>query len=150
MATNLNMPQMGYDMQEGTLVRWLKSVGDEVSLGEAVAEIETDKAVVEFESTAEGVLLELLVEEGTTVAVGESIATVGVEGETLAADGDGPEEPTEAEPAAGRAVRVGRSRRCPQPRRPSPSRLLYRFLRRRAKSERLRSHVNWRRSAGSI
>ena len=99
MATNLNMPQMGYDMQEGTLVRWLKSVGDEVSLGEAVAEIETDKAVVEFESTAEGVLLELLVEEGTTVAVGESIATVGAEGETLAADGDGPEEPTEAEPA---------------------------------------------------
>ena len=100
MATNLNMPQMGYDMQEGTLVRWLKSVGDEVSLGEAVAEIETDKAVVEFESTAEGVLLELLVEEGTTVAVGESIATVGAEGETLAADGDGPEEPAEAEPAA--------------------------------------------------
>ena len=78
----------------------LKSVGDEVSLGDAVAEIETDKAVVEFESTAEGVLLELLVEEGTTVAVGESIATVGAEGETLAADGDGPEEPTEAEPVA--------------------------------------------------
>ena len=96
----MTMPQMGYDMQEGTLVRWLKSVGDEVSLGEAVAEIETDKAVVEFESTAEGVLLELLVEEGTTVAVGESIATVGVEGETVAADGDDPEEATEAEPAA--------------------------------------------------
>ncbi len=96
----MTMPQMGYDMQEGTLVRWLKSVGDEVSLGEAVAEIETDKAVVEFESTAEGVLLELLVEEGTTVAVGESIATVGAEGETLAADGGDDEEATEAEPAA--------------------------------------------------
>lgn len=96
----MTMPQMGYDMQEGTLVRWLKSVGDEVSLGEAVAEIETDKAVVEFESTAEGVLLELLVEEGTTVAVGESIATVGAEGETVAADGDDSEEATEAEPAA--------------------------------------------------
>ena len=100
MATKLNMPQMGYDMQEGTLVRWLKSVGDEVSLGEAVAEIETDKAVVEFESTAEGVLLELLVEEGTTVAVGESIATVGAEGETLASDGDGTEDATEAESVA--------------------------------------------------
>ena len=100
MAEKLNMPQMGYDMQEGTLVRWLKSVGDEVSLGEAVAEIETDKAVVEFESTAEGVLLELLVEEGTTVAVGESIATVGAEGETLAADGDDADETDEAEPAA--------------------------------------------------
>ena len=100
MAEKLNMPQMGYDMQEGTLVRWLKSVGDEVSLGEAVAEIETDKAVVEFESTAEGVLLELLVEEGTTVAVGESIATVGAEGETLAADGGGDEESAEVEPSA--------------------------------------------------
>ena len=99
MATNLNMPQMGYDMQEGTLVRWLKSVGDEVSLGEAVAEIETDKAVVEFESTAEGVFLELLVEEGTTVAVGESIATVGAEGETLVAGGGDDGESTEAEPA---------------------------------------------------
>ena len=98
----MNMPQMGYDMQEGTLVRWLKSVGDEVSLGEAVAEIETDKAVVEFESTAEGVLLELLVEEGTTVAVGESIATVGAEGETLAADGgdDGESSEADAEPVA--------------------------------------------------
>ncbi|MDE2718174.1 MAG: dihydrolipoamide acetyltransferase family protein, partial [Chloroflexota bacterium] len=96
MATKMTMPQMGYDMQEGTLVRWLKSVGDEVSLGEAVAEIETDKAVVEFESTAEGVLLELLVEEGTTVAVGESIATVGVEGETVAADGGDSEESAEA------------------------------------------------------
>ncbi len=100
MATNLNMPQMGYDMQEGTLVRWLKSVGDEVSLGDAVAEIETDKAVVEFESTAEGVLLELLVEEGTTVAVGESIATVGAEGEAVGAGGAGSEESTDAEPVA--------------------------------------------------
>ena len=100
MATNLNMPQMGYDMQEGTLVRWLKSAGDSVSLGDAVAEIETDKAVVEFESTAEGVLLELLVEEGTTVAVGESIATVGVEGETVAAGGGDSEESSEAEAVA--------------------------------------------------
>ena len=98
MADKLNMPQMGYDMQEGTLVRWLKSVGDEVSLGEAVAEIETDKAVVEFESTAEGVLLELLVDEGATVAVGESIATVGAEGETVAADVPDAGESTGAEP----------------------------------------------------
>ena len=86
MATELNMPQMGYDMQEGTLVRWLKAVGDEVSLGDPVAEIETDKAVVEFESTAEGVLLEFLVEEGTTVAVGEVIAMVGAEGEEVDED----------------------------------------------------------------
>ena len=98
MADKLNMPQMGYDMQEGTLVRWLKSVGDEVSLGEAVAEIETDKAVVEFESTAEGMLLELLVDEGATVAVGESIATVGAVGETVVADVPDAGESTGAEP----------------------------------------------------
>lgn len=86
----MNMPQMGYDMQEGTLVRWLKSVGDEVSLGDAVAEIETDKAVVEFESTAEGVLRKLLVEEGTVVAVGGSIAIVGTADEEISENGASP------------------------------------------------------------
>ena len=115
MATELNMPQMGYDMQEGTLVRWLKAVGDEVSLGDPVAEIETDKAVVEFESTAEGVLLKFLVEEGTTVAVGEVIAMVGAEGEdvdgedaaagddgaaSVAVEAEGASDPDDSEEAA--------------------------------------------------
>ena len=77
------MPQMGYDMQEGTVVRWLKSEGAEVALGEAVAEIETDKAVVEFESVASGVLRKILVSEGTSVAVGQPIAIVGEVGEEL-------------------------------------------------------------------
>ena len=58
------MPQMGYDMHEGTVVRWLKAEGDEVQVGEPIAEIETDKAVVEFESTAAGVLSKVLVQEG--------------------------------------------------------------------------------------
>ena len=71
------MPQMGYDMQEGTVVRWLKAEGSEVKLGEAIAEIETDKAVVEFESTDSGVLRRVLVPEGTTVPVGQPIAIVG-------------------------------------------------------------------------
>ena len=71
------MPQMGYDMQEGTLIRWLKDEGSNVDLGEPVAEIETDKAVVEFESYASGVLREILVPEGSTVPVGEAIAVVG-------------------------------------------------------------------------
>ena len=68
---------MGYDMQEGTLIRWLKDEGSNVDLGEPVAEIETDKAVVEFESYASGVLREILVPEGSTVPVGEAIAVVG-------------------------------------------------------------------------
>ena len=75
MATQLTMPTMGFDMQEGTLVRWLKAEGSEVKLDEPIAEIETDKAVVEFLSDAAGVLSKILVSEGTTVPVGEPIAT---------------------------------------------------------------------------
>ena len=78
------MPQMGYDMREGTVVRWLKSEGSAVTVGEPIAEIETDKAVVEFESYASGVLQRILVLEGATVLVGEPIAVVGEVGEELA------------------------------------------------------------------
>ena len=94
MATELTMPQMGYDMQEGTVVRWLKTEGSPVHMGEAVAEIETDKAVVEFESYGEGILLRILVAEGTTVPVGETIAIVGAESEVPVAST--PDEPTPA------------------------------------------------------
>ena len=83
MATELTMPQMGYDMQEGTIVRWLKPEGAEVQIGEAIAEIETDKAVVEFESYAEGLLQKILVAEGSTVPVGQVIAIIGAEGELI-------------------------------------------------------------------
>ena len=88
MATELTMPQMGYDMQEGTLVRWLKAEGEEVSIGEAVAEIETDKAVVEFESTEAGVLHKLLVIEGDVVPVGQAVALVGAVGEEVSLDAE--------------------------------------------------------------
>ena len=81
MATQLNMPQMGYDMEEGTVIRWLVEEGAEVALGDAVAEIETDKAAVDFESPVAGVLLKVLVAEGATVPVGETIAVVGDAGE---------------------------------------------------------------------
>ena len=74
---------MGYDMEEGTVVRWLKSEGDEVKVGDAVAEIETDKAVVEFESTAEGVLRRILVSEGAAADVGRPIAIVGALDEAI-------------------------------------------------------------------
>ena len=77
MATELTMPQMGYDMREGTVVRWLKEEGSQVDDGEPIAEIETDKAVVEFESYAAGILHYIVVPEGTTVPVGQAIAVVG-------------------------------------------------------------------------
>ena len=88
MATELTMPQMGYDMQEGTVLRWLKGEGDAVANGEPIAEIETDKAVVEFESYADGVLHSIIVPAGTTVPVGEPIAVVGAQGEFAATPAD--------------------------------------------------------------
>ncbi len=88
MATELTMPQMGYDMQEGTVLRWLKGEGDTVANGEPIAEIETDKAVVEFESYAEGVLHRIIVPAGTTVPVGEPIALVGAQDEIFDAIDD--------------------------------------------------------------
>ena len=108
MATELTMPQMGYDMQEGTVVRWLKAEGSNVELGEPVAEIETDKAVVEFESYASGVLQRILVDEGSTVPVGEAIALVG---EGAVADAPEPEpempEPVAEEPEPVSAIPLG-------------------------------------------
>jgi pyruvate dehydrogenase E2 component (dihydrolipoamide acetyltransferase) len=77
MATEVLMPQMGADMQEGTLLRWIKHPGDHVARGEVIAEIETDKANVEIESFEEGVLEQTLAEEGQVVPVGEAIAMIG-------------------------------------------------------------------------
>ena len=78
------MPQMGYDMEEGTVVRWLSQEGASVTTGQAIAEIETDKAVVEFESTSTGILKKIVVPEGTTVPVGQAIAIVGEPDEDIA------------------------------------------------------------------
>ena len=83
MATNIVMPAMGYDMREGTVVRWRKREGDEVSRGEVIAEIETDKATVEMEAYSAGVLGKIVVEEGRTVPVGELIAVITEPGEAV-------------------------------------------------------------------
>ncbi|MFS8664933.1 MAG: 2-oxo acid dehydrogenase subunit E2 [Limnochordales bacterium] len=88
----VTMPQMGFDMQEGTLVRWLKAPGDPVQRGEPIAEVETDKAVVEIESFHSGVVKELLIGEGQTVPVGTPIAII----DTGEADADVGEPQTEA------------------------------------------------------
>ena len=60
MAIELRMPQMGYDMEEGTVVKWLVQEGETVKRNEPIAEIETDKAVVEFETETEGTILKIL------------------------------------------------------------------------------------------
>ncbi len=104
---------MGYDMQEGTVVRWLKPEGSEVEVGEAIAEIETDKAVVEFESPNAGVLSKILVVEGATVPVGQPIALVAAADEEIAEAPEPeaaivtpPPKPAEALPAPSQEVRA--------------------------------------------
>ena len=72
--TEILMPKMGFDMQEGTIVRWLKKVGDDVKKGEMVAEIETDKVTIEIESFASGKLTRIIAGEGQAVPVNSAIA----------------------------------------------------------------------------
>ena len=83
MATEVLMPQMGYDMTEGTVVKWVKQEGDAVAKGEVIAEIETDKATVEMEAEAGGVLRRIAVGEGATVPVGQVIGVIGAADEEL-------------------------------------------------------------------
>ncbi len=96
---------MGYDMLEGTVVRWLMTEGSEVNIGDALAEIETDKAVVEFEATEPGLLRKILVAEGATVPVGQVIAIVGDADEDISALEAGDASPAPApEPAPAEEV----------------------------------------------
>ena len=77
MAETITMPKLGFDMQEGTLVRWVKSEGESINKGDVLAEIETDKATVEVESSASGVVRRLLVDQGAVVPIGAAIAVIG-------------------------------------------------------------------------
>ena len=76
MAEIITMPKLGFDMQEGILVRWIKNEGEKVVKGDILAEIETDKATVEVESTHGGVLYKQLVETDTSVPIGDPIAII--------------------------------------------------------------------------
>ena len=71
------MPRLSDSMEEGTVLRWLKDVGDEVAVGEELVEIETDKANMVYESDTAGALVEILAQEGDTLPVGDPIARVG-------------------------------------------------------------------------
>ena len=102
MAKTVVMPQMGYDMDAGTLLRWIKNVGDTVERGDAIAEIETDKVNIEIEAFDSGVLRRTLIEEGQTVPVGEAIAIIGGADEALDDDASASAAPANAE-ATGKA-----------------------------------------------
>lgn len=73
MRTPVEMPKLGYDMERGRISAWVKQVGDQVSRGEVILEVETDKATVEVEALAEGRLVEILHDSGTDLPVGEVI-----------------------------------------------------------------------------
>ncbi|MBC7159659.1 MAG: biotin/lipoyl-binding protein, partial [Porphyrobacter sp.] len=85
MPITIRMPALSPTMEEGTLARWLVKVGDTVTSGDVIAEIETDKATMEFEAVDEGTVADIAVPEGTQgVKVGTVIATLAAEGEDLA------------------------------------------------------------------
>lgn len=96
MADFIVMPKLGFDMREAELVSWLKEIGDAVEKGEIIAEIESDKATLELEAQAGGVLLKKLYDEGAVVAVGDNIAIVGKEGEDVSGMNGGAAEPEAA------------------------------------------------------
>ncbi len=83
MAEYIVMPKLGFDMREAVLNNWLKKIGDEVAEGEIIAEIESDKATLELESQANGVLLHLFADPGDVVPVGANLAIVGRKGEDI-------------------------------------------------------------------
>ncbi len=90
MATHIEMPKLSDTMTEGTVVRWLKNLGDEVEIGDEIAEIETDKATMAMEAFDEGTLSEILIEEGGKAAVGATLAILRDEGEADAAPEEEP------------------------------------------------------------
>ena len=108
MAIELKMPALSPTMEEGTLAKWLKAEGDEIVAGDIIAEIETDKATMEFEAVDEGTLGKILIEEGTEgVKVGAVIAMLAVEGED-AADVEAPAASTPVDDEPGEGKDVGR------------------------------------------
>jgi pyruvate dehydrogenase E2 component (dihydrolipoamide acetyltransferase) len=89
MPEEVVMPRLSDSMEEGTVLKWLKSVGDEVAVGDELVEIETDKANMVYESDLGGTLVELLAQEGDTLPVGNPIARVGDASEVSANGGEG-------------------------------------------------------------
>jgi pyruvate dehydrogenase E2 component (dihydrolipoamide acetyltransferase) len=108
MATEIRMPQLGLTMEEGTIGKWIKKVGDKVNVGDVLVEITTDKLSTEIESVVEGTLLKIVAEEGKDIPVKGVIAIIGAEGENVDAPAAAPaaaEKPAQA-PAAVTAAPV--------------------------------------------
>jgi pyruvate dehydrogenase E2 component (dihydrolipoamide acetyltransferase) len=132
MSIAIKMPALSPTMEEGTLTKWLVKVGDKVAAGDIMAEIETDKATMEFEAVDEGIIADIAVSEGTEgVKVGTVIATLAEEGEdpkSVKPAGDGEAQASasapEPSPLQGRGLGEGEAKPTPEPASapaPSPS-----------------------------
>jgi pyruvate dehydrogenase E2 component (dihydrolipoyllysine-residue acetyltransferase) len=129
MSSQVTLPRLGQGMESGTIVKWLKSEGDQVEKGEALYELDTEKVTQEVEADASGVLLKILAGEGEEIEVGKPIAVIGEEGEEVSEEPDDSpegeaEDPTkvteeegaeEGEPAPEREEERERAREDEQP-----------------------------------
>lgn len=115
MSTPVVMPQMGESIAEGTIVRWIKKVGDSVDRDEPLFEISTDKVDAEIPSPVAGVLLEIAVKEGETVPVNSVVATIGAAGEATASAPAAATAPVAAEAAAAPAAPAAAAPGTPAP-----------------------------------
>src|SRR3954449_6138482 len=123
MATDVMMPRLSDSMEEGTVLKWLVDVGGEGKGGEPLVEIETDKANMTYEADTDGVLIEVLAQEGETLPIGQAIARIGAAGEEATgqrppATGDG----AQAEEAPAPEAEEGPAEKAPAPQpRPEPA-----------------------------
>ncbi len=106
MAEVINMPRLSDTMEEGTVAKWFKKVGDTVNEGDILAEIETDKATMEFESFQEGELLHIGIQEGGTAPVDSLLAIIGQKGEDISGMLEGKETPPESKTEAATSAPV--------------------------------------------
>lgn len=121
MAIKVTMPRLSDTMTEGTVATWLKKVGDKISEGDILAEIETDKATMEFESFNEGTLLHIGIPEGETAPVDSLLAIIGNEGEDISALLSGDAAPAAAAPAATEAKKEETAAPAPAAAKPAAS-----------------------------
>ncbi len=124
----IQMPKLSDTMTEGTLVAWKKKKGDQVSAGEVLAEIETDKATMEWESPEDGTLTEIYVQEGGKVNVGDKIAFIRGEGEEAPK-----QEAAEQKKKKSRSRQNKKENRAGRPKSPRPQRPKKKKLRRRSR-----------------
>src|SRR2546423_9978158 len=110
MISEVVMPQMGADMKEGTLLRWIKAEGEQISRGDVIAEIETDKANIEIEAFEAGIFRKAIAAVGATVPVGSVIAVIGDAGDDISKY-----ESTGAAPAAAQTPTPANAASAPVP-----------------------------------